>query len=73
MRMLLRNCLVLVLANASLLLAQTLSPGVQPFVKENAPVIALSHVRVIDGTGAPAREDQTVLISGGNSRPGGHA
>ena len=49
MRMLLRNCLVLVLANASLLLAQTLSPGVQPFVKENAPVIALSHVRVIDG------------------------
>lgn len=73
MRMLLRNCLVLVLANASLLLAQTLSPGVQPFVKENAPVIALSHVRVIDGTGAPAREDQTVLISGGKIQSLGNA
>ncbi|HWC07234.1 MAG TPA: hypothetical protein VG799_08320 [Gemmatimonadota bacterium] len=27
--------------------------------------IALKHVRVIDGTGAPAREDQTVVIEGG--------
>jgi len=26
-------------------------------------VIALTHVRVIDGTGAPAREDQTVVIA----------
>ncbi len=45
--------------------AQTLSPAVQAFVKVNAPVVALTHVRVIDGTGAAAREDQTVILSKG--------
>jgi imidazolonepropionase-like amidohydrolase len=39
-----------------------LSAGVKDFVTVNAPVVALTHVRVIDGTGAPARVDQTVLI-----------
>ena len=41
------------------------TPGVRPFVTEEAPVIALEHVRVIDGTGAAAREDQTVVLSHG--------
>src|SRR3954453_8338034 len=50
---------------SSLCLAQTLSPEVRPFVKVDAPVIALTHVRVIDGTGAAAREDQTVILSHG--------
>jgi imidazolonepropionase-like amidohydrolase len=45
--------------------AQTLSPQVREFVKVDAPVVALTHVRVIDGTGAAAREDQTVVISRG--------
>jgi imidazolonepropionase-like amidohydrolase len=45
--------------------AQTLSPQVRSFVKVDAPVIALTHVRVIDGTGAPAREDQTIILSQG--------
>jgi imidazolonepropionase-like amidohydrolase len=45
--------------------AQTLAPTVRAFVKVDAPVIALTHVRVIDGTGAAAREDQTVLVSHG--------
>ena len=45
--------------------AQTLSPQVREFVKVDAPVVALAHVRVIDGTGAAAREDQTVVISKG--------
>jgi imidazolonepropionase-like amidohydrolase len=31
----------------------------------DAPVVALTHVRVMDGTGNAAREDQVVLISGG--------
>ena len=35
------------------------------FIRTDAPVIALTHVRVIDGTGAPAVEDQTIVISGG--------
>jgi len=37
----------------------------QPFVKEDAPVLVLEHVRVIDGTGAPAKEDQMVMLDHG--------
>ncbi len=44
---------------------QVLSPQVRGFVKVDAPMVALTHVRVIDGTGAAAREDQTVVISKG--------
>jgi len=50
---------------ASLAFGQTLGPEVKPFVEVNAPVVALTHVRVIDGTGAPAREDQTVVLANG--------
>ena len=46
--------------------AQTISSDVRQFVKAEAPVLALTHVRVIDGTGAAAREDQTVIISKGH-------
>lgn len=42
----------------------SLAPGVREFVKVSAPVIALTHARVIDGTGSLAREDQTIIISG---------
>ncbi len=44
--------------------ASSLAPGVREFIKVSAPVIALTHVRVIDGTGSPARTDQTIVISG---------
>ncbi|HKP48189.1 MAG TPA: amidohydrolase family protein [Pyrinomonadaceae bacterium] len=33
------------------------------FIRVDAPVIALTHVRIIDGTGAAPIEDQTVVIS----------
>ena len=46
-------------------LSQTLYPQVRGFVKVDAPVVALTHVRVIDGTGAGTREDQTLVISHG--------
>ncbi len=36
------------------------------FIKVQAPVIVLTHARVIDGTGAPARERQTIVIRDGN-------
>ncbi|HVT97856.1 MAG TPA: amidohydrolase family protein [Acidobacteriaceae bacterium] len=36
-----------------------------PFVKVKADSIVLEHVRVIDGTGAPAKDDQTVVIENG--------
>jgi imidazolonepropionase-like amidohydrolase len=45
--------------------AQKLSPEVRRFVKVDTPVIALAHVRVIDGTGAAARENQTIIVSQG--------
>jgi imidazolonepropionase-like amidohydrolase len=41
------------------------TPGLKPFIAVDAPIIALDHVRVIDGTGAPARDDQTILIEHG--------
>jgi imidazolonepropionase-like amidohydrolase len=40
----------------------------QQFVSVNEPLIALTHVRVIDGTGASAREDQLVVIDHGKIR-----
>ncbi len=47
------------------LISQLPSPKVKPFVKVDSPVVALTHVRVIDGTGAAAREDQTIILSHG--------
>lgn len=45
--------------------APKLSPEVRAFVREDAPVIALTHVRVIDGTSAAPRADQTLVIRDG--------
>ena len=45
--------------------AAALAPEVREFVAVDAPVVALTHVRVVDGTGGPARSDQTIVISGG--------
>jgi cytosine/adenosine deaminase-related metal-dependent hydrolase len=49
---------------APILQAQ-LAPDVAPFVSVNSPVVVLNHVRVIDGTGAAPKEDQTVVIAHG--------
>src|SRR5438477_9958798 len=40
---------------------------VKQFARVDSPVTALEHVRVIDGTGAAAKPDQTIVISGGKS------
>jgi Amidohydrolase family len=46
--------------------AQAQKPNdVTDFVSVNAPVFVLNHVRVIDGTGAAAKEDQAVVIANG--------
>lgn len=60
-----RKMFAIVLWFSSLVSAQTLSPAVKAFVKVDAQVVALTHLRVIDGTGAAAREDQTVVLSKG--------
>jgi imidazolonepropionase-like amidohydrolase len=44
---------------------QAPSAEVRKFIKLEAPMLALAHVRVIDGTGAPALEDRTVIVRGG--------
>lgn len=41
------------------------APAAKDFIHVPAGVIALEHVRVIDGTGAAAKNDQTILISNG--------
>jgi imidazolonepropionase-like amidohydrolase len=37
----------------------------QRFIRVEAPVVVLTHVRVIDGTGAAALDDQTIVIADG--------
>lgn len=39
--------------------------NVQGFIKINAPVVVLTHARVIDGTGAAPADDQTIVIRDG--------
>ncbi|HWY27498.1 MAG TPA: amidohydrolase, partial [Candidatus Angelobacter sp.] len=41
------------------------SSDAAPFVSVDASVFVLSHVRVIDGTGAAPKEDQTVVVANG--------
>ncbi len=65
-----RWCLTFVIlaAAAAVVSTQTqtqFSDAVRGFIKVDAPVVALTNVRVIDGTGAPARAGQTVIIKGG--------
>lgn len=51
---------------AATVFAQSQSPtDVAPFVSVNAPVLVLNHVRVVDGTGTMAKEDQAVVIANG--------
>jgi len=46
-------------------LAQAPQSERQQFIRVEAPLIALAHVRVIDGTGATPLEDQTIIIADG--------
>jgi imidazolonepropionase-like amidohydrolase len=63
MRMAFRTLGTVALAAAPLT-AQTRSAEVQRYVALEAPVVALTNARVIDGTGSPARAGQTILIRG---------
>lgn len=60
--------LVQLLAMAALALAGSALAAAQPpspFVRYGQPVIALTHARLVDGTGAPARTDMTLVIRDG--------
>jgi len=59
---------VIFLSAASMLFGQPrigMLPGVQPFVAVDSPLVALTHVRVIDGTGGAVQEDRTIIINQG--------
>ncbi|MGB0083156.1 MAG: amidohydrolase family protein [Terracidiphilus sp.] len=56
------GCLLFAVAAAAQIPAT--SP-VAAFVSVNEPAFVLDHVRVMDGTGAPAREDQAVVVING--------
>ena len=62
-RRLLAALFVICCAAASWAQRQPESP--KDYIREQSRVIALEHVRVMDGTGAPAKADQTIVISGG--------
>lgn len=46
-------------------LAQAPSVEVRKFLAFDQPLIALTNVRVIDGTGAPVQENRTIVLRGG--------
>src|SRR5215467_9058540 len=46
----------------------SLSPVTKSFATVDSPIVALDHIRIIDGTGAPAAPDQTLLIENGAIR-----
>ncbi len=60
-------CAVLLLASSACAQQQapSLSPQVQKYVRVNTPKVVLEHLRVIDGTGGAAADDQNVVIEGG--------
>ena len=49
------------------------SDAVRGFITVDAPVVALTNVRVIDGTGAPAKPNQTLILRDGNIAEIGNA
>jgi imidazolonepropionase-like amidohydrolase len=54
---------------AAITVAQTQkASGVADFVSVDTPVFVLDHVRVIDGTGTQAKEDQAIVIANGKIR-----
>ncbi|HUF23121.1 MAG TPA: amidohydrolase family protein [Vicinamibacterales bacterium] len=68
------SALIAAIALAAPLVAQSSLPsGVAPYVTVEAPLIALTHARIVDGTGAPARENQTIVLRGGRIEAAGDA
>lgn len=50
------------LLTATVIAAADRPSSTRDFESHHAPLIAITHVRVIDGTGAAPRENQTVLL-----------
>lgn len=50
-----------------------LAPAIRTYVSVDTPIVAFTNARVIDGTGAPVREGQTVIIRDGRIAASGNA
>ncbi len=57
--------LLFLTASAAAAQRPTITPGLRPFVRVDAPVVALTHARLIDGTGEAPREDYTIVLRDG--------
>lgn len=55
---------VLLIAAPAYAQQRVMTPAVRQFVSVDAPVVALTHARLVDGTGAPAQLDQTIIVNG---------
>src|ERR1035438_10542704 len=64
-RILARVLVLLLLSLAAQAQRPELSKTVQELVRVRAPKVILTHVRIVDGTGTPAVEDQNVVIEDG--------
>ncbi|HEX8747507.1 MAG TPA: amidohydrolase family protein [Pyrinomonadaceae bacterium] len=75
MQKIIASALLILFLTGQTLSQQTaqLSAETRQFVSVDAPLVALTHARVIDGTGSPARMDQTVIISNGKIQSAGPA
>jgi imidazolonepropionase-like amidohydrolase len=60
-------------ALTALVAASCTRSNVDQFLSRSAPVFALTNVRVIDGTGTPAKDDQTMVIRDGRIEALGRA
>ncbi len=56
---------LLLIAIATGSIAQQPASDRQQFIRVEAPVVVLTHVRIIDGTGAAPLDDQTIVIADG--------
>jgi imidazolonepropionase-like amidohydrolase len=66
MRMLIKIALVIpILLQTPHAKAQYFAPSVRKFITDSAKTIALTDVKIIDGTGSPSKTHQTIIISNG--------
>ena len=49
-------------ASAIQINAQQFTAAVNQFISVNSDTLALTHAKIIDGTGGPSKSDQTILI-----------
>ncbi|MBV9435953.1 MAG: amidohydrolase family protein [Acidobacteria bacterium] len=62
---LITSALLLLSALASAQQKSGLPSATREFIRVDEPVVALTHLEVIDGTGGPVKRDQTILIDNG--------